>query len=142
MLHDQLQTTGILPQQPGNWLIFSYTITAPKKKKQNQQLTVWSCGYCRRPLGSILGGPQRIMLILLKSQTNHSTTEPGSKRDPTIPRVHLISVGFIRNRYVAQNLWEIVQKYVHRWSNKENYWTLTSHNDTQWKTPQVASGQF
>lgn len=72
-------------------------------------------------------GLKRIMLILLNSLPNHNMKEPGSKQDPIIQRVHFINVGFIRNRYVAQYLEKIVQKYLHRWGFKGYYQTLTSH---------------
>lgn len=42
---------------------------------------------------------------------------------------------------MAQYLWKIVQKYLHRWSFKENYRTLTSHDDIQRESLQVTSGQ-
>lgn len=67
------------------------------------------------PLGSILGGSQRIMLILLKSQTKSQYDRARIKQALAIQEVPLISVGFIEvSEYVAPNLWEIVQKYVHR----------------------------
>lgn len=74
-------------------------------------------------------GLKRIMLILLNSLPNHNMKELGPKQDPIIQRVHFTNVGFLRNRYVAQYLWKIVQKYLHRQSCKDSYQTLTSHKD-------------
>jgi hypothetical protein len=76
-------------------------------------------------------GLKRIMLTLLNSLPNQNMKEPVSKQDPIIQRVHFTNVGLIRNSYVTQYLWKIVQKYLHRWGFRENYPTLTSHNDIQ-----------
>lgn len=45
----------ILLQHPDNQLIFSYTITAPKKKKKPNCMIMW---ILQKPFNSILDGPQ------------------------------------------------------------------------------------
>lgn len=59
--------------------------------------------------------------------------ESGSKQDPIIQRVHFINVGLLKKKIgmCPSTRGKLLKKYLHRWSTKENYQTLTAHNDIQ-----------
>lgn len=58
--------------------------------------------------------------------------ESGSKQDPIIQRVHFINVGVYKKIGMCPSTSrKLLKKYLHRRSTKENYQTLTSHNDIQ-----------